>query len=45
VKLCVEQSFDKPAGDNVIIVPRKDIKDLDERAAFYRSYAEKVQKG
>ncbi|OQA92099.1 MAG: hypothetical protein BWY26_00490 [Elusimicrobia bacterium ADurb.Bin231] len=45
VKLFVEQSFDKPAGDNVIIVPRKDIKDLDERAAFYRSYAEKVQKG
>jgi len=42
VKLFVEQSFEKPSGKNVIIVPRKEIPDEDKRAEFYRKYAKKV---
>lgn len=42
VKLFVEQSFDKPAASNVVVVPRKEIPDEKERAAFYRDYANKV---
>ncbi len=42
VKLFVEQSFDAPSGNNVIIIPRKEIPDEKERSAFYREYAMKV---
>jgi len=42
VKLFVEQSFDRPRGENVIVVERKDIPDPEERSAFYRKYAEKT---
>ena len=40
VKMFMEQSFSKPAGPNVVVVPRKEIADAAERAAFYRKYAE-----
>ena len=43
VKLFVEQSFDKPTAKNVTVVPRKDISNETERAAFYRRYAREVQ--
>ena len=42
VKLFVEQSFDVPKNEKVIIIPRKEISDEKERSAFYRRYAEKV---
>ncbi|MBU3956484.1 ATP-binding protein [bacterium] len=42
VKLFVEQSFDVPQGENVVLVPRLEIPDDAERAAFYRKYAETV---
>ncbi|MDD3147717.1 MAG: hypothetical protein PHD82_10470 [Candidatus Riflebacteria bacterium] len=40
VKMFMEQSFSKPEGPNVVVVPRKEIADATERAAFYRKYAE-----
>ena len=40
VKMFMEQSFTKPQGPNVVVVPRKEIPDAAERAAFYRKYAE-----
>ncbi len=40
VKMFMEQSFVKPQGPNVVVVPRKEIPDAAERAAFYRKYAE-----
>lgn len=40
VKMFMEQSFAKPEGPNVVVVPRKEIPDAAERAAFYRKYAE-----
>ncbi len=40
VKMFMEQSFTKPQGPNVVVVPRKEIPDASERAAFYRKYAE-----
>lgn len=42
VKLFVEQSFDRPSGANVVVVPRREIPDPASRAAFYREYAAKV---
>jgi len=42
VKLFVEQSFNRPKGENVIVVPRKEIPDEEERRKFYKTYAEKV---
>ncbi|NCB39999.1 MAG: hypothetical protein EOM80_14640 [Erysipelotrichia bacterium] len=39
VKMFMEQSFAKPEGPNVVVVPRKEIPDAAERAAFYRKYA------
>jgi len=42
VKLFIEQSFTEPKGENVVFVPRKEIPDAGERAAFYREYAEKI---
>ncbi len=42
VKMFMEQSFAKPEGANVVVVPRKEIPDAAERAAFYREYAQKV---
>jgi hypothetical protein len=39
VKMFMEQSFSKPEGANVVVVPRKEIPDAAERAAFYREYA------
>lgn len=42
VKLFVEQSFSKPTGANVIVVPRREIPDAAQRAAFYREYAVKT---
>lgn len=44
VKMFMEQSFTKPQGQNVVVVPRKEIPDAAERAAFYRKYAEMVLK-
>lgn len=43
VKLFVEQSFSRPSGANVVVVPRREIPDANQRAAFYREYAAKVQ--
>lgn len=43
VKLFVEQSFDRPEGENVTVVNRKDLPDPKERASFYHSYAKEVQ--
>ena len=40
VKMFMEQSFSKPQGPNVVVVPRKEIPNAAERAAFYRKYAE-----
>ena len=40
VKMFMEQSFAKPEGPNVVVVPRKEIPNAAERAAFYRKYAE-----
>jgi energy-coupling factor transporter ATP-binding protein EcfA2 len=45
VKLFVEQSFDKPAADNMVMVKRKEIPDPQERSAFYRKYAEIAMNG
>ncbi|PKN00911.1 MAG: hypothetical protein CVU77_07770 [Elusimicrobia bacterium HGW-Elusimicrobia-1] len=42
VKLFIEQSFDEPKGGNVIFVPRREISDEKERAAFYKEQAAKV---
>ncbi|MGM0441391.1 MAG: hypothetical protein ACQEQC_03115 [Elusimicrobiota bacterium] len=42
VKLFVEQSFDKPQGDSVTVVRRKEIPDPVERSRFYKKYARKV---
>jgi hypothetical protein len=42
VKMFMEQSFAKPEGPNVVTVPRKEIPDAAERAAFYKEYADKV---
>ncbi|GAB4276877.1 MAG: hypothetical protein Kow0029_19150 [Candidatus Rifleibacteriota bacterium] len=42
VKMFMEQSFVRPEGPNVVVIPRKEIPDAAERAAFYRNYAEKV---
>lgn len=44
VKMFMEQSFSKPEGPKVVVVPRKEIPDAAERAAFYREYAEKALK-
>ncbi|HLD29514.1 MAG TPA: hypothetical protein VJC03_04165, partial [bacterium] len=44
VKLFVEQSFDRPSGKNVTMVPRREIPDEKERSAFYRKYAENILK-
>jgi hypothetical protein len=44
VKLFMEQSFTKPEGENVVVIPRKEIPDAKERAAFYHEYAQKVVK-
>lgn len=44
VKMFMEQSFTKPQGPNVVIVPRKEIPDAAKRAAFYREYADKALK-
>lgn len=40
VKMFMEQSFARPEGPNVVVVPRKEIPNAAERAAFYRKYAE-----
>ncbi|MEA3507081.1 MAG: hypothetical protein U9R36_06310 [Elusimicrobiota bacterium] len=45
VKLFVEQSFDKPDADNMVVVKRKEIPDPQERSAFYRKYAEIAMNG
>lgn len=42
VKLFVEQSFDKPADSNLIVIEWKDLPDPEERNAFYREYAKKI---
>ena len=42
VKMFMEQSFTRPQGPKVVVVPRKEIPDAAQRAAFYREYAEKV---
>lgn len=42
VKMFMEQSFTRPQGPNLVIVPRKEIPDASERAAFYREYANRV---
>lgn len=42
VKMFMEQSFTKPEGKNVVFIPRKEIPDTSERAAFYKEYADKV---
>lgn len=42
VKLFVAQSFNRPEGANVVMVPRKEIPDAAERTAFYKKYAEKL---
>ncbi|MBN2406206.1 MAG: hypothetical protein JXJ19_00755 [Elusimicrobia bacterium] len=42
VKLFVEQSFDKPEGDNVIVIERRIIEDPQERSLFYKRYAEQM---
>ncbi|MBU1106870.1 MAG: ATP-binding protein [Candidatus Riflebacteria bacterium] len=44
VKMFMEQSFSRPEGPKVVVVPRKEIADASARAAFYREYAEKVVK-
>ena len=44
VKMFMEQSFSKPEGPKVVVVPRKEIPDAAERAAFYRKYAEMALK-
>lgn len=44
VKMFMEQSFSKPEGPKVVVVPRKEIPDAAARAAFYREYAEKALK-
>ena len=42
VKLFIEQSFEVPKRNNVIFIPRKEIPDLKERAAFYRKIGRKI---
>lgn len=42
VKMFMEQSFSKPEGPKVVVVPRKEIPDAAARAAFYREYADKA---
>ncbi|RCK75778.1 MAG: hypothetical protein OZSIB_3721 [Candidatus Ozemobacter sibiricus] len=42
VKLFVEQSFARPTGPSVVVVPRRELPDAAERAAFYRQYAAQV---
>lgn len=42
VKLFVEQSFDVPKDEKVVIIPRKEIPNAEERSAFYRGYAKKI---
>ncbi|MDO8733781.1 MAG: hypothetical protein Q7K21_01300, partial [Elusimicrobiota bacterium] len=42
VKLFVEQSFDVPKDENVVIIPRKEIPNEEERSAFYRGYAKQI---
>jgi hypothetical protein len=42
VKLFVEQSFARPTGTNVVVVPRREIPDAAQRTAFYREYATKA---
>jgi hypothetical protein len=42
VKLFVEQSFTRPTGPNIVVVPRREIPDANDRAAFYRDYAGKT---
>lgn len=42
VKLFVEQSFEQPSGNNITIVPRREIPDESKRTEFYREYARKV---
>lgn len=42
VKMFMEQSFTRPQGPNLVVVPRKEIPDASERAAFYREYANRV---
>ena len=44
VKLFVEQNFDVPTSSNVVIIPRKEIPDENERVKFYREYALKLLK-
>ncbi len=44
VKMFMEQSFSKPEGQNVVVVPRKEIPEAAERAAFYREYANRALK-
>ncbi|PKL40384.1 MAG: hypothetical protein CVV41_19550 [Candidatus Riflebacteria bacterium HGW-Riflebacteria-1] len=44
VKMFMEQSFSKPEGPKVVVVPRKEIPDATARAAFYREYADKALK-
>lgn len=44
VKMFMEQSFSKPEGPKVVVVPRKEIPDATKRAAFYREYADKALK-
>jgi len=39
VKLFVEQSFTRPTGPRVVTVPRREIPDAAQRAAFYREFA------
>lgn len=42
VKLFVEQSFNRPEGNNVVTVKRKEIPDENERRKFYQQYATNV---
>ncbi|MFH1416007.1 MAG: hypothetical protein ABIH89_07995 [Elusimicrobiota bacterium] len=45
IKLFVEQSFERPSGKNVIVIPRKEIPDADERTSYYRKYAGMIVSG
>jgi hypothetical protein len=42
VKLFVEQSFTRPTGPNIVVVPRREIPEANARAAFYRDFAGKT---
>lgn len=48
VKLFVEQSFNRPSGNNVTSILRKELPDASQRKEFYQKYAQEImskQKG